>query len=528
MSLILDAWIFLLGWAYVLLAPYTKVEESFNIQAVHDLLTHGLAIDKLKNFDHFVHSGPIPRTFLGSTLLACITYPFINIAAYLDLISSKADLQIIARLVLATLNATSLVCFRKAVSTRFGHTTGSLFTLLTCSQFHLLYWMGRTLPNMFALPLVNLAFSYLLDRVPGPNSTIRIPERSWKSALWLLGFSSIIFRVELLLLWIPVTLQLLVQGQTSFFPILTTNLAATAAASTITYLVDSYFWQRRLLPELSSFLYNVVNGQSSNWGVSPWQTYFTVHLPRLLMTGFPIAYIGSLHDTRVSSFLLPHIVFVLFISNLGHKEWRFIIYTVPAFNVAAARGIRYLTSRGKGTLFGQIAFLVGAGALAANVALTGILLRTSVANYPGGSAIAAFHEFIPLTASPPPHVHICNLAAQSGVTLFQHLNAPPYHPALYLWPRSVPPPVSWTYNKTENLAVADLTSAHHFTHLISEVPPSDPNIARGWKLMRAVPAFHRVVFNKELLLSRPQEVPRRVFDLIGIEERDQLWIYERK
>jgi alpha-1,6-mannosyltransferase len=60
------------------------------------------------------------------------------------------------------------------------------------------------------------------------------------------------------------------------------------------------------------------------------------------MTGFPIAYIGSLHDARISSLLLPHIAFLLLISNLGHKEWRFIIYTVPAFNTAAARGLRYL------------------------------------------------------------------------------------------------------------------------------------------------------------------------------------------
>jgi len=76
--------------------------------------------------------------------------------------------------------------------------------------------------------------------------------------------------------------------------------------------------------------------------VSPWQTYFTVHLPRLLMTGFPVAYIGLLSDPRISFFLLPHIAFIFLISNLGHKEWRFIIYSVPAFNVVAARGFKYL------------------------------------------------------------------------------------------------------------------------------------------------------------------------------------------
>ena len=126
----------------------------------------------------------------------------------------------------------------------------------------------------------------------------------------------------------------------------------------------------------------------------------------------------------------------------------------------------------------------------------------------------------------PPHVHICNFAAQSGVTLFQHLHTPP-QPSLLLGSHNVAPSLPWTYNKTENLSLADISSASHFTHIISEVPPSDPDVIQSWRLLREIPAFHRIVFNKNILMKRPHRLQRRAFDIFSIEHKNQLWIYER-
>ena len=62
-------------------SPYTKVEESFNIQAIHDILSYGIPIGDAadhvrKHYDHVAFPGSVPRTFVGALSVAGISWPF--------------------------------------------------------------------------------------------------------------------------------------------------------------------------------------------------------------------------------------------------------------------------------------------------------------------------------------------------------------------------------------------------------------------------------------------------------------------
>lgn len=136
---------------HCLLVPYTKVEESFNLQAIHDILVFKTDLNK---FDHMDFPGVVPRSFLGAAVVAAVSSPFhlLQHACF-----PKAAMLTVVRLMLGLICWLAMYQLQQALRKQYGSTCAKAFMIVTAMQFHLPFYMSRTLPNTFALAVLGLA-----------------------------------------------------------------------------------------------------------------------------------------------------------------------------------------------------------------------------------------------------------------------------------------------------------------------------------------------------------------------------------
>ena len=442
-----DILFFLVTVIHIICAPFTKVEESFNVQAAHDLLYHRY---DLPHYDHLVFSGVVPRTFIGPFILSSIVYPI------LPLLQPKLLALYAIRITLAAAYTATLACIRRAATYKYGDERIALvMTLLTVVQFHTAFYASRLLPNVFAAVMMNIAIAayVLLSARTYQSSAATSSASSFRYNVILvsaLAFTCIVFRCDMIMFAAPTLLVALINQRIDLKTTIISGLVSSLISIALTVLIDSYYWRRLVWPELTVLTYNSVpeadgSFNSQLWGTHVWHWYITNALPRALLISLPciplallrtIPTISSLRqlfslpsinpniidnnnninnnnnhsNTNNNTFfnifqldydtieiLLPTLLFIFIYSFLPHKELRFIYPVLPIFNLIAAKGIikiylLYLRHHYDYLLY--IITIIIRILFFLSFFITCIILYISSYNYPGGIAFQQFHNLL--------------------------------------------------------------------------------------------------------------------------------------
>jgi alpha-1,6-mannosyltransferase len=495
-----DSLVLLFISAYLFTAPFTKVEESFNTQAIHDLIHHGLNLEK---FDHIEFPGPVPRTFVGSVVLAVLSKAILH---FIPKTFSKLDGQLISRGILGTINA-FMICYVKDCAFRAlkmtykqqkDHTQkntkidksmkgkyktrsdpynpwsfGLWFILFQIGQFHIPFYASRCLPNYMILPLTNYAFGQLF-------------KENYTTAITVLSFAAIVFRIELAALVIALSLVMILYNKITIPQLIRSGLKGAIAGAVLSGVVDSFFWRRFTIPELESFVFNVIDGRSSEWGIEPYYTYFTRHLiaifipPHVLV----LAVLGYFNDPtkgllKISA--MASIGYIAILSIQPHKELRFIIYTAPIFTILGANGAASLTSKFAKSILCKLIVLLTLFLSIISLTISVVWGEVSSCNYPGGYAFVRFHEMIVMRklreelSKDPVVLHIGTAACMTGVTHFGELTDMM--------------DIDIIYDRTETPTLEQWKT---FDYIITDIGPKDyaehaiPHL-EGWDWVRRAP-----------------------------------------
>ncbi|KAH3684741.1 hypothetical protein WICPIJ_004272 [Wickerhamomyces pijperi] len=497
---------------HVIVSPFTKVEESFNLHAIHDFL-YKAPLD-VTHFDHVEFPGAVPRSFIPAMLISLIAKAIQLIAK----LRSKLEVLLLVRGVIGVISWIGFVYLRESLksnlktseikkettiaveenikklkkgsakfianqSNKKAEAADSHWSLtfwlflISAAQYHVMFYSTRTLPNFLVLPLTNVAFGKLF-------------RGDFKTCIVLLSFASVVCRIELAALTLSLGLVCFLYKKITVPQLFSYGLTGGALGAVLSGGVDSFYWQRFTIPELESFIFNVIEGKASEWGVSPWSSYFSSFSLKLF---FPLhapflAFLACLNDPTKNQVLkismFASLLFVFIMSFQGHKEWRFVVYVVPLINIAAATQAAGYTSRAFHTRWNwyKPLLMVIFGCSALSFLLATFWCEAAYFNYPGGQAMVTSQQLILQDMQKgqiPQHygssgsdviIHSDTYVNSNGGSLFADISA--HYPDF----------VSLKIDRTEDPNLLTSPLWNEFDYVVTEVSePSSLPIAKGFK-----------------------------------------------
>jgi len=124
------------------------------------------------------------------------------------------------------------------------------------------------------------------------------------------------------------------------------------------------------------------------------------------------------------------------------------------------------------------------------------------------------------------HVHVANLAAQSGASLFLHTHTPPFRERIGILPTASAVHHPWVYNKTEDLTPADIAYSSAFTHVIAESKDALP--AGRWEIIDVIDGFEGWNVHRNVLGLVRERGLQGFWGILEMKKAEKLWIFEKR
>jgi alpha-1,6-mannosyltransferase len=115
---------------------------------------------------------------------------------------NKENSLILIRFLIGLLFTYANSKFREAIKLEYNSVISNIYGILSLCQFHLIFYMSRPLSNTFSMILVIYAYYLWLNK-----ETIK--------SFFLLGFASVVFRSEILILILPFSIISVIEKRIS-------------------------------------------------------------------------------------------------------------------------------------------------------------------------------------------------------------------------------------------------------------------------------------------------------------------------
>lgn len=218
---------------------------------------------------------------------------------------------------------------------------------------------------------------------------------------------------------------------------------------------------------LSFYIINYTSSITYVPQTHPFYWYFTSALPRSLLVAYPLFLFGVIFDRRLLFYILPVLSFIILYSKLPHKELRFIISSVPIFNLSAAVAASRIYNNRKKS-FWNLLYIVLIGLLVISLGCSVITFMASYENYPSGYALRSLHKVGIGHMKNTTRVHVDTFSAMNGISRFCENDN------------------QWVYSKEEGIHLEEFCQ-RNFTYLLNE-----HSSIKGFECLFKVDGFSRM------------------------------------